>query len=619
MYPWSKRPGSKVKDKFYGLSLCCYRGRGQTIFFAMILTMMLFILYRIAASESDSPKVSRDNKKMLALEKMKKRTMENINEVMVMTQPSEHLAWQKEYEGRIMSAAKKNLLGSHRLLGSSDIIKDDSVSKDVTKQLPLFKGHRIVHLDLKGAPPKVSYYQELFPIISSLGATGLLIEYEDMFPYRHVELTARNAYSKEDVSKIIELASANHLEVIPLIQTFGHLEFMLKLRNYKHLREVPQYPQVVCPSNNSTFLLLKDMIDDIIALHPLSNYIHIGCDEVFYIGECSRCIETMLKERWTKKDLFLHHVTVTAGYIKQKYPTLTVLMWDDEFRKLTLDELITEKIGKFIEPVVWKYTPDIDTQLPFTLWEKYAKVFPAVWIASAFKGATGSDKYTTDIYYHLENHKAWMRLVKTYSDIITFKGIFLTGWQRYDHFSILCELLPVGLPSLAVNLVYLSLNNIDAIGPSDKAVSILKCDNGAGLMRGSITTHCSFPGSSVYDNALRLSNLNEEIQKMMDGSTFKGWFTEYNVQMMFSSRSQVEQATAELDRYKMELAYIEKDMSTAMSEVYDSSTASEWIATFIKPVNTKLQKFWEAKEKLLSKDDWPRRPLTSMFSRQAGM
>lgn len=64
------------------------------------------------------------------------------------------------------------------------------------------------------------------------------------------------------------------------------------------------------------------------------------------------------------------------------------------------------------------------------------------------------------IDYHLENHRAWMRLVKSYSNQIVFKGIFLTGWQRYDHFAILCELLPVGLPSLAVNLAYISLGNI---------------------------------------------------------------------------------------------------------------------------------------------------------------
>lgn len=37
---------------------------------------------------------------------------------------------------------------------------------------------RLVHLDLKGAPPKMSYLKRLLPIFKSLGATGLLLEYE---------------------------------------------------------------------------------------------------------------------------------------------------------------------------------------------------------------------------------------------------------------------------------------------------------------------------------------------------------------------------------------------------------------------------------------------------------
>lgn len=40
---------------------------------------------------------------------------------------------------------------------------------------PYIPEKRLVHLDLKGAPPLLSYYQRFFPFIRNLGATGILI------------------------------------------------------------------------------------------------------------------------------------------------------------------------------------------------------------------------------------------------------------------------------------------------------------------------------------------------------------------------------------------------------------------------------------------------------------
>lgn len=50
------------------------------------------------------------------------------------------------------------------------------------------------------------------------------------------------------------------------------------------------------------------MIDQIIDAHPDIQYLHIGCDEVYYIGKCTYCGQAMEKHKWTETDLFLNHV-----------------------------------------------------------------------------------------------------------------------------------------------------------------------------------------------------------------------------------------------------------------------------------------------------------------------
>uniref|UniRef100_A0A0K0CUZ3 Hexosaminidase D n=1 Tax=Angiostrongylus cantonensis TaxID=6313 RepID=A0A0K0CUZ3_ANGCA len=82
----------------------------------------------------------------------------------------------------------------------------------------------IVHLDLKGAPPILSVYTWLFPLLRKLGVHGVLIEYEDMFPYS---------------GPLNSIAEMNDIEVIPLVQTFGHMEFILKHPPFAGLRERP--------------------------------------------------------------------------------------------------------------------------------------------------------------------------------------------------------------------------------------------------------------------------------------------------------------------------------------------------------------------------------------------
>ena len=152
---------------------------------------------------------------------------------------------------------------------------------------------RVVHIDLKGAPPRLQYLISTLPLLVKAGATDLLLEYEDMFPFHaHLQnVSSKSAYSRGELSTLLHAAKNNNLGVIPLVQTFGHLEWLLKLERFKHLREDPQYPESVCPSREETIKLVRTMLMQIMEMHPDSSHIHIGCDEVFHIGECSQCVQ----------------------------------------------------------------------------------------------------------------------------------------------------------------------------------------------------------------------------------------------------------------------------------------------------------------------------------------
>lgn len=258
---------------------------------------------------------------------------------------------------------------------------------------------RLVHLDLKGAPPKISYLKRLLPIIKSLGATGVLIEYEDMFPYTGSidQISARNAYTKTEVLDLLHNIALTGLTVMPLVQTFGHLEFALKLHEFKDLREVPESPQSLCPNLNISLTFLQSMISQMVQMHlpdtetnqsnpneiklPTVTHLHIGCDEVYRMGECPRC------RNHDRNDIFLTHVRHMVNFVHSKWPQLKIVIWDDMLRQMPLDDL--QKLSNMVEPMVWVYTEDIYRFMPLQIWDKYASAFPTAWTASAFKGAHG--------------------------------------------------------------------------------------------------------------------------------------------------------------------------------------------------------------------------------------
>ncbi|CAL9707806.1 unnamed protein product [Knipowitschia caucasica] len=301
---------------------------------------------------------------------------------------------------------------------------------------PWSAGKKLVHLDLKGAPPKIEYLLQLIELFAKLGADGLLVEYEDMFPYegelKVLQASTHSAYSGEEVMRIQEAARAQGLEVIPLIQTFGHMEFVLKHESLRSLREVDQCLGTLSPHGERPLQLLMHMLQQVIQRHPGLSTLHIGADEVYLLGE------GVESQRWLQEapgrsleQLFLRHVTAVARAVKTSWPHLTILMWDDMMRDMSQDTLRDSGLVGLVQPMLWDYTPDLDVNKTVSLLQKYGAAGMAeVWAAGSFKGSSGVHVCVPSSQRHVDNTLGWLRVAAALSPTTRLQGIALTGWQR---------------------------------------------------------------------------------------------------------------------------------------------------------------------------------------------
>lgn len=496
--------------------------------------------------------------------------------------------------------------------------------------------YRVVHLDFKGAPPSIHYLKELFPLISKAGGNALLIEYEDMFPYWGPvkNASALNAYKPQDIAELLSAAKENDLEVIPLVQTFGHMEHVLKLAEFSSLREMPPYPQSICPSKEASFTVVKTMLDQVMQLHPESTYLHIGCDEVYQLGVCSQCrakLRDSPQLQYPPRQLFVDHVKRVANYAKTTFKVQPI-MWDDMLRSMGTKELEESGLGKhgLVEPMVWVYVEDIDHFVEGATWTAYSATFSNMWVASAFKGAFGERLFMPNMLRHYRNHLSWRDIMARESSSSSghgrpsrFRGLALTGWSRYDHFAVLCELLPVAVPSLILNLATVSSNGSE-VSKFRATEKLLKCDveeknnNNARLSPLTLEQdphqfelrRCRFPGAKVFGAVGSLHHFKAEVEALDTSSReTQGWLTPYNIRHNYTSPWRLSETVSGHAYLVKSLREYANKTATALAAIFDRPTVEEWVEQNIRPLQEKTEKLLQVVDKLTARNTWPRRPI----------
>ncbi|RLV73152.1 hypothetical protein DV515_00017203 [Chloebia gouldiae] len=519
---------------------------------------------------------------------------------------------------------------------------------------------RLVHLDLKGAAPRVSYLEEVFPLLSQLGANGVLMEYEDMFPFKgELEiLRSPYAYSEEDIERIQQLAEQHKLEVVPLVQTFGHVEFILKHEKYQHLREVERFPNSFNPHVPDTLALLKSILAQVIEKHRRSTWIHIGADEVFHLGEGMDSKNWMSHNKGDVGTMYLKHIKEVLGFLTAQYWGLRVLMWDDMLRKISVGALRGEGTGtavvapvpgssatpalcppwlascpvpagahalpwgnvgleeepeapsccrhqhplaavpaesgiaKHVSPVVWFYVPDFEAEQIVQFLTKYVESgFEAVWFASAFKGTTGPAQAWTPLSYHLKNHLSWLKVMQAVPRLapLRLQGVVLTGWQRYDHYSVLCELLPVSIPSLAICLQTL-VNGGFTEEAKRRVLDVLGLES-VQLEQSTCEGRGAFPGVEIYHMVEQVNgHLKESIFKALEEeSAIKGWFSPYHRKHQFGNPRNMESFGSKVLKLHEDWEGFVRDLRAQLERIYFPDTVEEWMEENVNPYLDQLR------------------------------
>lgn len=211
--------------------------------------------------------------------------------------------------------------------------------------------------------------------------------------------------------------------------------------------------------------------------------------------------------------------------------------------------------------------------------------------------------------HYLANHVSWtQQMTREYSKFKEFRGVILTGWQRFDHFAILCETIPVGIPSLAVNLITVNRGEYDRTVLKE-ASKILDCTSSLDIDSIGVAAYCKFPGAKVYQHVqqlrLSLQNIN---QNLYDDYQVRGWLAGFNMKHNYSSAWYLDQILDKLQMYQSDLQAVAKAIRDEMDKVFFPDTVDEFILEYVEPDLDKLRDMIAAAKKIVTIKTFPLRP-----------
>lgn len=271
------------------------------------------------------------------------------------------------------------------------------------------------HLDLRIQTMQMPALKNLALQLHRQGINTLLMEWEASYPFEQDPQIANGyTYTRAQIKDFIDYCHQLNIDVIPLQQSFGHVEYILRNNRYAALREDEHDLSQVCPAQkelNKT--LFTRLFKDLAATHN-SPYIHIGCDETHLLGHCPLCKKLAAEEGLSK--LYFDHVKMLCDIVISLGKT--PVLWADIALK---HPEYLQLLPKQTVLVDWNYGWD------FNQFGDHTKLVGSgyeIWGAPALRSEP-DNYYLESWQHHLDNIAQFIPQCRR----LGYKGIIMTSWS----------------------------------------------------------------------------------------------------------------------------------------------------------------------------------------------
>lgn len=238
------------------------------------------------------------------------------------------------------------------------LIAEQNSTSFCIKETARFESNGMMVDCSRNAVLKPERVKELIRYMAKAGMNTLMLYTEDTYEVEGQPYFGymRGRYSVNELRELDEYAYGYGIEMIPCIQTLGHMGMVLKWQVYDYYKDTDD---ILCVDKDRTYELIERMIESCRKSFR-SKKIHIGMDEAEMIG---RGNYYYVYGNSSKTELFLRHLDRVAE-ICEKYG-LEPMFWSDMIFKLVnggnyrgrepVPQEIADRLPKNVTPIYWEY------------------------------------------------------------------------------------------------------------------------------------------------------------------------------------------------------------------------------------------------------------------------